>query len=226
MNKLQQDITQFALLQGAVDIGFTKLDEKFKGFEYAISVVVKLSDFIVDEITDMPTHQYFHHYRTVNAFIDNLTLKIGFMLEGEGYKYLPVASSQSINTDGNDYQALYSHKKIAYRAGLGEIGKNSLFLHKDYGPRVRLGTIFTNCEFDTTVVTSSKGCLNCDLCVKACPSGAITGNLWYPGIERKEVFDPKACSDHMKAKYKMIGRGVVCGICMRVCPFGEKNKDK
>lgn len=51
---------------------------------------------------------------------------------------------------------------------------------------------------------------------------AITGNLWKAGDPRENIVDALACSEHMKRAYKHIGRGVVCGICMRVCPKGRK----
>ena len=39
--------------------------------------------------------------------------------------------------------------------------------------------------------------------------------------EREKIIDAKACSDYMKKAFQHIGRGAVCGVCMRVCP---KNK--
>jgi epoxyqueuosine reductase QueG len=61
----------------------------------------------------------------------------------------------------------------------------------------------------------------CTICRDACPAGAITGEEYIPGHERKEIFDAKKCSEHMKT-YKNIGRGAVCGICMSVCPYNKK----
>ena len=48
------------------DAGAVKLPEPFMGLGYAVSLCIKLSDSVVDSITDRPTHTYFHHYRTVN----------------------------------------------------------------------------------------------------------------------------------------------------------------
>ena len=61
----------------------------------------------------------------------------------------------------------------------------------------------------------------CDLCVKACPSGAISGKAFVPGVEREEIFNPALCSEYMKKKFQHIGRGAVCGICMKVCPMNK-----
>ncbi len=219
---IQQKIENLILDAGACDVGFAKLpDGPFLENSYAVSIVVRLSQAVVDEIDGEPTHTYFHHYRTVNAFIDSLCLRIGFLLQKEGYKYIPVGASQSINKDGWNYNGRYSHKKAASLAGLGGIGKNSLFLHKDYGASVRLGTVLTNCPFKIKENAYISPCVECDACVNACPSGAINGRLWEQGVNREEVFDPEKCSEYMKKQFKHIGRGAVCGICMSVCPVGK-----
>ena len=220
--RFQDELKDYLLSQGASDVGFCKIDDgDFGECSYAISIVVRLSESIVDEISDEPTHTYFNHYRSVNALIDSLLLKAGLYLQKNGYKYITVAASQSINKDGWNYKGRYSHKKAATMSGLGTIGKSSMFLHKDYGAKVRLGTVVTNCEFDVSGTQPLDLCSGCDRCVKACPSGAITGNMWHEGCDREYMFDPEKCSNYMKNHFKHIGRGAVCGICMKVCPYGK-----
>ncbi len=224
MKKIQDELIKFLKDNGVADVGFAAVnDGPFGEKTCAVSIVVKLSDAIIDEITDKPTHTYFHHYRTVNTFVDRVLLQAGFLLERHGYKYIPVAASQSINEDGWNYNGRYSHKKVASLAGLGGIGKNSMFLHREHGARVRLGTLFTDCPFECEPQPYKSPCLECDLCVQACPSGAITGKLWQEGMEREQVFAPAKCSEYMKREFKNIGRGAVCGICMKVCPIAGGN---
>ena len=218
----QEELKEYLISQGATDVGFCRLDDSgVPGCDFAVSICVRLSETIVDEINGEPTHTYFNHYRTVNAFIDQLLLKCGLFLQKSGYRYVTVAASQSINKDGWNYTGRYSHKKVATLSGLGTIGKSSMFLHKDYGAKVRLGTVFTDCEFDVTEVYPVSICGDCTLCVDACPSGAIKGVEWKIGCERDDMFDPEKCSTYMKTHFKHIGRGAVCGICMNVCPFSK-----
>lgn len=214
---IQKELKELLLSKGVSDVGFSYLGNADSGeLQNGISIVVKLSEAIIDEIDDEPTPTYFNHYRTVNAFIDRCLLEAGLFLESKGYKYITVAASQSM--PGTPYNGRYSHKEAARKAGLGTIGKNSLFLHKKYGARVRLGTILTDCPVERDCEIPESICNGCNLCVKACPSGAILGGEWQEGLKREEIFSAAVCSDYMKKKFHHIGRGVVCGICMKVCP--------
>lgn len=230
--QLQEDLRQMLFANGVSDVGFTALEQQdldqmeqdglgVGNCRYGMSIVVRLSDAIVDEIDDAPTHTYFHHYRTVNTFLDQMLLRAGMMLERNGYRYLTVAASQSINKNGWNYKGRFSHKHLACHCGLGTIGKSALFLHREFGPRVRLGSLFTDCPFPQQPVTPHAVCGDCTICRDACPAGAILGKMWQPGMERTALFLPDKCSQHMKTAYQKIGRGAVCGICMRVCPKGK-----
>lgn len=119
--QVQEELKKFLFENGVADVGFTCVsDGPFGEKSYAMSIVVKLSDAVIDEITDEPTHSYFHHYRTVNAFIDRTLLQCGFILEKHGYKYIPIGASQSVNKDGWNYCGRYSHKKLPRFRDLAE----------------------------------------------------------------------------------------------------------
>ena len=200
-------------------IGFSyNEDTPFAGLNYAITLVVRLSDAVVDEIEDEPTKTYFHHYRTVNAYIDRVEEKLVLLLTMNGYRAAAVPASQSVS----DFAGRFSHKKCAVRAGLGSIGKSALFLSKEFGPRVRLGTVFTNAPLTVKEYKYEDLCGDCDICAQSCGALAIRGVNYAPGMERSEIFDARACSEYMKKEFQSIGRGAVCGVCMRVCPLGIK----
>lgn len=214
---MQNKIKDFLLSHGAGQVGFGIAQENPFSLGYVISYTIPLSNSIVNGIEDAPTHTYFHHYRSINALIDNLSLRVGLMLAKEGYNYTPVPASQSVN----GMQGIYSHKRAAADSGLGTIGKSSLFISNDHGPRVRLGTILTDFPFEVCTDAPESKCKDCRLCVNACPAMAITGREWSPDSSREDIIDAKACSDYMKREFQRIGRGSVCGICMRVCPYGN-----
>lgn len=208
---------------GASFTGFAdisgKLGGSFQSCHYAVSFGLRLSDAIIDEITDKPTFTYFHHYRTANTMLDQIALRGQLFIQQLGYNAVAVPASQTVNNAGDPYSGIFPHKTAAVLAGLGRIGKNGLFLHEVFGPRVRLATILTDMSFPCEKPVRKGSCQNCSRCVDACPALALTGKEWHEGTAREEIVDAKACSDYMNNNFKQIGRGSVCGICIKVCPL-------
>lgn len=216
---MEEKIKKIANDEFISDIGFSYQEgSPFEGLHYAISLVVQLSDSVVDEIDDAPTKTYFHHYRTVNAYIDRVEEKMVLCLIQNGFCGAAVPASQSVE----GYAGRFSHKRCAVGAGLGSIGKSALFLSNKFGPRVRLGTVFTNAPLPVEEHEYKDICGSCQICQNACGALAIRGVNYAPGMERNEIFDAHACSEYMKKQFQSIGRGAVCGVCMRVCPKGMK----
>ena len=215
---------------GASFIGFADVNSKHKGsfsdLPYAITIGLRLSDSIIDEIIDKPTFTYFHHYRTVNTFLDQIALRGVLCIQQFGFNAVAVPASQTVNDASDPYSGIFPHKTAAVLAGLGRIGKNGLFIHDIFGPRVRLATILTDMELPCKKMEQKDGCQSCSRCVDACPAMALTGREWHIGAAREEIIDAKACSDYMNKSFKHIGRGSVCGICIKVCPAYNKSKEK
>jgi epoxyqueuosine reductase QueG len=194
---------------------------KFADTPYAITVVVRLSKKIISRINEDngPTHMYYHHYRTVNTLIDQITLKAVLFLQNAGYNAIAIPASQTIPDKEKPHNSDFSHKIGAVMSGLGRIGKSSLFIDRDYGPGVRLGTILTDMELPIINIEHEENkCANCNMCVNHCPANAIKGNLWDEHIDTNELVDIAACNDYMRNHYMGIGRSSVCGICIKVCP--------
>lgn len=213
---------------GASKIGFSYVGDIVPGdkkeLKSAVTVIVRLSDYIIDEISDKPTHTYFHHYRSVNFLIDQITLLCMLLMQEWGYKAFAVPASQTVKTDTDKYTAIFQHKTAATRAGLGWIGKNGLLVTPKYGPRIRLGTLLTEMELPYGQPMTESRCGECRLCVTSCPAAALHGVNWEAGMSREKIVDAHACSVFMHDSYRHIGRGSVCGICMRVCPHGGKSR--
>lgn len=205
MNNLLNELKEKILDWGAYEVGF--FNDDFKGYSNGISFYVKMSYDILKEIDEKPTYTYFHHYRTVNALIDQIALKIGIWLDKKGYSYFSVPASQTVN--GHDsYEGIYSHKKGAVLSGLGYVGKSGLFISSKHGSMIRLGTVFTNLQLKAENNILERECGDCNICIKKCPALALG----------EEGIDRKACSDYMKKAFQHIGRGSVCGICIKNCP--------
>ena len=63
-------------------------------------------------------------------------------------------------------------RAMAFRAGLGIIGKNRMLVNPRLGPQILLGEILTNLELDPDK-PMAESCPGCDSCIAACPTGAL-----------------------------------------------------
>jgi epoxyqueuosine reductase QueG len=223
---IEKEIKDLLINDGAAIVGFCELKEnslkEFPELKYAVSIAVKLSDTVLNTITDKPTVMYFHHYRTVNTKLDLLALKLVTFIENSKYLAMPVAASQSLG-GYNKYQGLFPHKTAAVLSGIGFIGKSGLLITEQYGSKIRLVTVLTNMPLKSPETLILNGCGDCQICSKACPSGAICGNNYKYDGDRDYIMSAEKCSVYMKEKFQTIGRGSVCGICIKVCPKNKLN---
>ena len=222
----EDKLTELLTNAGASLVGFSNIGESPIANQpelvYAVTLVYKLSDAVLKTIEDRPSMSYFQHYRAVNAKLDSICLDAVRFIENQGYNAFPIASSQSTNDDKSAYRGVFAHKTGACLSGIGYIGKNALLYTKEYGSKVRLATVLTDMPVERQREIIKGGCGDCDICKRACPAGAISGINYEVGMQRDDFFSAEKCSAHMKT-YKDIGRGAVCGLCIKACP---KNKLK
>lgn len=115
---------------------------------------------------------------------------------------------------------------LAVQAGLGEESRQSLLITPQFGPRLRLGRIFTDLPLVHDVPKKfgvKEFCDICDRCAKACPPKAIPfdapSNKVYNrsnliGVEKWTV-DAEKCFKFWA------NQNTDCSICIRVCPFNR-----
>ena len=192
-------------------------DVKNVPFPYAVSVAYKLSDSVLKTIDGAPSKMYFQHYRTVNTKLDLIALRAVKFIEQKGFQAFPVAASQSVS---GRYYGYFPHKTAAVLSGLGYVGRNCLLITPEYGSKVRLATVLTDMPLEPQRKQEEFACKECRACVSACPAGAISGLTPSPSGAREDFFDAEKCSEFMKT-FKDVGRGAVCGLCIKACP---KNK--
>ena len=113
-------------------------------------------------------------------------------------------------------------KAWAQQAGLGWIGKHSNLVSTRYGSWLVLGEILTTLELDADEPAADL-CGTCTLCIKACPTGAIT---------EPYVVDARRCISYLTIELhkpgdeipaelapKLGNRIFGCDDCLDVCPF-------
>jgi epoxyqueuosine reductase QueG len=199
-------------LFGVADISKIRNDfalskKVLENLDRAICLGVRLSESILEEISTAPTRLYFHHYRTVNMFLDQAALRAANFIQKNGYLALPVPASQIL--DWTNQKAHLSHKKIGYLSGLGWIGRNNLLVNKYFGSQIRLVSILTNMPLKTNKPTR-QDCGNCHLCIEVCPAGAIK--------ENPLDFDYIKCFEKLKEfQKKHLVDQYICGICVNAC---------
>ena len=218
--EFKENLKQKLLSNGAALVGFCDLPKEaaMGEFTHAVSIAYKLSDTVLKTIEKEPSIMYFHHYRTVNTKLDLLSLLAVDEIEKQGFLALPVAASQSLNTNKEAYCGIFSHKTAARLSGLGYIGKNGLLITKEFGSKIRLCTVLTNMPLSPEKEIINEDCGDCEICKNACPANAIFGTNFSLEKGRSSVLDPALCSQHMKTAYMHIGRGSVCGLCIKNCP--------
>ena len=114
----------------------------------------------------------------------------------------------------------------AVRAGLGFIGRNHQLIIPHRGSMFFLGVIVTTLEadsYDEPLSLSADPCGNCQRCIDACPTGALTSHfspltssacLSYQTIEHR---GPLAEDVSDKLGTTIYG----CDRCQRVCPYNR-----
>lgn len=210
---------------GAVDVGITRLksyhlyshagrradnwgEEIANSHAYAVVIVVAMD---IDMIKQAPTvtvlmessRQYVESAKIAHIAAQYLRL-LGFAARA--------------HTDGH-YEILCV--PLAVDAGLGELGRMGLLMHREYGPCVRLSVVTTDAPLETSMVKrafSEEFCRICKKCADNCPSQSITaGDEPSSRGFRHWSVDQERCY----AFWKKIGTD--CAVCIRACPYTKPN---
>lgn len=180
----------------------------------AIVVLRRLRPAALEGLQNGPTPAYREEYRSLNRSLDEATALLAGTLEAHGHAALRVPATSAAASAA---EPQISHKAAATRAGLGWIGKTALFVSHEFGPAVRLATVFTDLELAPGRSVESGLCGPCRACIEACPAGAGRNVQWTAGAPRDELFDAFACERHLEHT----DAGGICGICVAVCPHTQ-----
>ena len=129
-------------------------------------------------------HNYtFYSYNKLNAYFrPRLSYELSCFIEDHGYEavaHYPAVPEGNGTTkepvrDGIPPDVVCSVRVIAAGCGLGEIGFSKVFLTKKFGPRVRLGLIFTDAELEPDpILDTGEICIHCGACARECPGNAV-----------------------------------------------------
>jgi epoxyqueuosine reductase QueG len=206
------------------------LPDEYKNYPLGISIGKRLDDKIVNTIKQGPNVEYYNHYKQINSDLEKVSNSIVEDLSNLGLKSIAIVptfvlSSEEFKPYLKDLRYKISHKMVATRAGLGWIGKTDLFVSEIFGPRLRLVSILVQSSLKNEVKPIEESqCGNCNICVKMCPAQAANGKMWNVNTYRDEFFNAHKCwAKCHEFGMQIFKRDVgICGICVALCPMGQK----
>jgi epoxyqueuosine reductase QueG len=180
------------------------------GLTHSWPRVVSLACRIPDELVDALPGNVAEYARQVCTVlrprVDDAAKHLCELLASKGYG---AVSSPS--------EAPALRQVAGHLAGLGWIGRNGLLVTPGVGPRVVPAAVLTDAPLPVTCTTPMQSrCGDCQLCLEACPSGAL--NAPEPGAEA--CFDGETCAAWCAARTDM-AQARACGMCVKVCPYGN-----
>jgi epoxyqueuosine reductase QueG len=234
--KMTSDIKSFCRSSGADIVGIADLEpfkhgwtvlpqNLLKPYTYAISIAMHIDDKIINAITDSPTPEYAKLYKKVNVSLDGITSQLVQSIVERGFKATAIPASHLV--DETNLLGNISHKAVARMAGIGWQGKSLLIISPKFGPRIRLATVLTDMPLIADKPLKNR-CRKCTKCTEACPASAIKNvNTETHYKSRQEAVDLDKCYRRL-CQFKAdpeIG-ATICGVCIKVCPFGKRQSLK
>ena len=118
---------------------------------------------------------------------------------------------------------------LAIQAGLGEYGRHGLLITREFGPRVRLGKVFTDMPLahDRPISFGVKEtCDICRACTVGCPARAIADAEPSTEVHNRSNIRGirKWTTDAEKCFRFWANQNTDCSICVRVCPYNRDYK--
>jgi ferredoxin len=243
---------------GADDVGFVEIDRPelitdrqgilaaFPHTKSLISFVCKMNREPIRTPARSVANLEFHH---TGDHVNEVARAVIAVLEARGVRAMNPSMGFPMEMDRFPGKVwVVSHKLAAVAAGLGQMGIHRNVIHPKFGSFILLGTILIDApvsSYDKPI--DYNPCVECKLCVAACPTGAIgsdghfnfsacyTHNYrefmggftnWIEQIAdsrnareyREKVDDSESASMWQSLSF---GANYKAAYCLGVCPAGE-----
>ena len=252
-------LRQLCLDAGADDVGFVEVDRPalaeerphiqlaFPHARSIISFVLRMNRDNVRSPARSIANSEFHH---TGDEVNDVARHITAALERLGIRAMnpPMGFPMEADRWMTERMWTVAHKPVAVAAGLGHMGIHRNVIHPRFGNFILLGTILVGAEISAySHELDYNPCLECKLCVAACPVGAIgadgafnfsscyTHNYreFMGGFEDwvETIADSRDGKDYRRrvkesesvSMWQSLGFGpnYKAAYCMAVCPAGE-----
>ena len=178
-------LREVCLNAGADDVGLVSIDRPeladqredilaaFPHTKTLVSLVLRMNREPIRAPARSVANVEFHH---TNDQVTTVAHTVVQTLEALGVRALSPAAGFPMEMDrvSKGKTWIVSHKPVAVAAGLGQMGIHRNVIHPRLGNFIALGTVLIEAEVtaDSQPITYNP-CLECKLCVSACPTGAI-----------------------------------------------------
>jgi Fe-S-cluster-containing hydrogenase component 2 len=246
------------LQAGADDAGFVEVDRAeiadqreeilalFPATRTLISLVLRMNRENIRSPARSLANLEFHH---ADRKLEEVAREIVAALEKRGIRALNPAVGFPMEMERYPGKIwTVSHKPVAVAAGLGQMGIHRNVIHPRFGNHILLITILMDMEVSAyNQPISYNPCLECKLCVAACPIGAIGSdghfnfsacsthnyrefmggfNDWIEQVADSENgadYRTKVSSAETASWWQSLsfGANYKAAYCMAVCPAGE-----
>jgi Fe-S-cluster-containing hydrogenase component 2 len=177
-------LKQLALDSGADDAAVVRMDRPdlagtraevlplFPRAKALLSLVVRMNRESIRTPARSVANVAFHH---TTDEVNTIGRKIVRACEERGIAALNATAGFPMEADRFGAKMwVVSHKPVAVAAGLGQVGIHRNVIHPRFGSFILLGTVLLDAIVDDEAhPISYNPCVECKLCVAACPTGAI-----------------------------------------------------
>lgn len=197
---MKNKIRDFAASIGINEVGFTELNGKS-------AIVCLFPYFSGYEDGNLSVYAYSTDYHVITK--EKLRLICDFVLNN-GASYAEGFADIGPSVD----------KDLAWHAGLGFYGRNTLMINHRLGSYFFIGYVLTDLPLEPDKPTG-ENCMGCGRCIAACPGNALDNgfneNYCVSAISQKKG----ELTDEEKLLLKKAGYAFGCDICQKVCPHNR-----
>jgi len=253
------ELRQLALECGADDAGLVEIsrpgldpqrDELLRYFPWTKTLVSFVVRMAREPVRGAPRSVANLEFHRAGHEIDHIGAEIVSVLEARGIRAVNPSMGFPMEMYHTPSYApwVVSHKPITVEAGLGHMGIHRNLIHPKFGNFVLLDTVLTELDVETyDHPIEYNPCLECKLCVAACPVGAIgpDGSFNFSSCLThnyreflggssdwvEQIADARDALDYRRrvnegetaSMWQSLGFGpnYKSAYCMAVCPAGE-----